>query len=346
MCPSYSSLYKALFLVFILNNQNHAKADSCKLCVGSNSIPQPNNIASPDGTTCVLLALEAMFTDATDDLCIDHFQYLGFSKCGCPVPSLPSSQNVNPTCHLCQNSVSTDTPFSEFDASTGTSCDNAERYLLNFNPRAELCTQFQTQGALNCGCPEATSSPTASDLDNDEPTGAEHEETTAKSVDHNSFGIGMGVGCSAAVLIVGGMCIKRKGQLSRKAVGEENEVTFDYPNAMSDISDLEYENCDLPFEVENNKTRSDKRKSMDIEIIQSERMRSKKSNKYYDRVFKMEESVGCFALPVVLSSGDGKSEAGTSSGYHSDVELVLKPEEEAPFDEPTRRDWLASGIEL
>lgn len=129
------------------------RANHCTLCYGteeSMAIPLPDAQALEDGTTCNKLGKISQFKGEREDVCLEYYQFLGFSKCGCEAPT---EDTVKPTCGLCHDHSLPTAPEATFDSSTDTTCQEAYNYLRRFEQSDETCRSFQHLGVTNCGCP-------------------------------------------------------------------------------------------------------------------------------------------------------------------------------------------------
>lgn len=139
-------------MAFIASKQS-VTANHCTLCYGTEEsldIPFPNAPALVDGTTCDKLGKFSQFKAERDDVCLEYYQFIGYSKCGCEAPR---QETVKPSCSLCYDQSLPTSPDSMFDYSTSTTCQEAYDYLGHFEQNDSTCRSFQHLGVTNCGCP-------------------------------------------------------------------------------------------------------------------------------------------------------------------------------------------------
>jgi hypothetical protein len=165
-------------------------ATSCTLCYGTEEIPNPDDAALVDGTKCVYVAIDAIFSSQSHTICDSYYRYVGYTKCGCAAAgetivdttttttTTDNSGNISneiPSCSICSDGREMTLPNETFDSFIGTTCIEAESYLQKFSVSDEACTLFQNKANGKCGCVnkisdtetnEPTSSPTSTPTPN------------------------------------------------------------------------------------------------------------------------------------------------------------------------------------
>jgi hypothetical protein len=144
--------YYLLALGLIASNA-FVNANHCTLCYGTEeslAIPLPEAQALDDGTTCNTLGKFSQFKAEREDICLEYYQFVGFSKCGCEAPK---QETVKPACGMCYDHSLPAAPEATFDSRTGTTCQEAYNYLSHFEQSDETCRSFQHLGVTSCGCP-------------------------------------------------------------------------------------------------------------------------------------------------------------------------------------------------
>lgn len=135
-----------------------ASAGSCTVCVGTNDIPQAYEWKTVlNGFSCRQYAWAATFKDDTDDICLSHYNLIGYCLCGCSPP--PSAK---PNCNLCMDGSEPPNADAFFDDDTVFTCGTVHNYLLAFEQNVDTCHLFQEIGIEKCGCPNISNSPSGS----------------------------------------------------------------------------------------------------------------------------------------------------------------------------------------
>ena len=145
--------YCFIFLLVLIASTQPPTANHCTLCYGTEEsleIPLPNAPALVDGTTCNQLGKFSQFKGERDDVCLEYYQFIGYSKCGCEAPQ---QETVQPSCSLCYDQSLPTSPDAMFDSRTSTTCQEAYDYLERFELNQNSCRSFQHLGVTNCGCP-------------------------------------------------------------------------------------------------------------------------------------------------------------------------------------------------
>ena len=136
--------YKSIIiLVNIFLFTAKVKGDHCTICLDEDSLPMPNKVALPDGTTCLELAMEASFFKATDNICLEKYRLVGFAACGCAPPAddeMPLEQNE---CDLCYDGQSAPIGDSLFPEWLGTTCAQVQEYTRRFYRGSKICLNYQ-----------------------------------------------------------------------------------------------------------------------------------------------------------------------------------------------------------
>lgn len=162
-------------LIGCCNVQMSLAQSLCSLCPNSEVVPRPNDVALADGTTCVSIAVNAIFSSGDESQCRDYYQYIGYTKCGCDLS--PSSSNNNDDgddekCTICPAGSTLTLPNAQFDSITDTTCSDANNYLQHFQHSHDACASFQSNARDKCGCVTAspTMTPTASVVPSSKPS--------------------------------------------------------------------------------------------------------------------------------------------------------------------------------
>lgn len=120
----------------------------CSICVGSDEIE--NEYDTVLQKTCRQLSYEALFSNSDDDICLTHYNLLGFTHCGCgPPPEKPDSN-----CGLCIDGSMPPLLNSPYDQEGVFTCGEVYDYLLHFPQSSDTCDSFQGAGINMCGCPD------------------------------------------------------------------------------------------------------------------------------------------------------------------------------------------------
>lgn len=146
-----------------------AGVKSCTLCYGTEEIPNPDDVALVDGTKCVYVAIDALFSSQSHAICDSYYRYVGYTKCGCAAAAETititntttttttadnsgNSSNEISSCSICPDGKQMTLHNEPFDSFTGTTCIEAESYLQKFSVSDEACTLFQNKANGKCGC--------------------------------------------------------------------------------------------------------------------------------------------------------------------------------------------------
>ena len=221
----------------------------CFLCrPGDSSVPYPYRLVQPDmdvmndnpkssdtttlsssimttitsSTTCLEVAMEALFALEGSRECMEYFRFIGYTKCGCepPPPPLTPPVEIYTTCSLCPNgntvSSSSSNPIEMYDQSYEISCVETERFLslYHINEDNESCSTFQQSSS--CPCIEDHNSNNNNDNNNSNNSNSMIDTSAASTSESTSsnhtFIIGIGiivVIIIISIVIVGTILIKR-----------------------------------------------------------------------------------------------------------------------------------------
>jgi len=135
---------------FLLQTFSSVKSQECNLCLGGlDTIPDAYLMRPAlDGKTCQILGFEAMYYNANDDNCLQHYHLVGYTVCGCEPPPSPPIRS----CSLCMDGRAPPDLHSFFDDDLRT-CGYINRFLQLFPQNPEACHSFHLRGIEKCGCP-------------------------------------------------------------------------------------------------------------------------------------------------------------------------------------------------
>ncbi len=191
-------------------------------------------VAEVDGFqyTCGGYESAARFVDGTAPECESYYRLIGHVKCGCPVISTSDEEK----CTLCAGGLEPSDKTQVVDLKLGgqweaggITCNDMNGFLSSFAASERTCETYRAVGEKDCGCPDATKAPTKAPTDGttDDNTNGTPTPTPAPDRTRNGATIGVGVGGTFIILLLGLFLRKKKKSVKKDVeIHGEDDIQF------------------------------------------------------------------------------------------------------------------------